>query len=81
MLLVFYLGAIVGITGMARLEGTLFEHYKLVAHILIAGLVLGSAVFVWPFDAEWGAQARGLPLAALVALVPLLLGWLRSRME
>jgi putative membrane protein len=78
-LVLFYMGALVGIAGMANLLGALFERYYLATHTLIGGLVLGSAVFVWPFEAGWTVQLTGLPAAVAAALIPALLGRLGSR--
>lgn len=70
----FYAGAILGIAGMANVLGALFERHGRVAHVIIGGLVLGSAVFVWPLEAPWRSQMAGVPVAVLAALVPILLG-------
>ena len=75
----FYAGAILGIAGAASVLGALFERHARPAHVVIAGLVLGSAVFVWPLEASWTTQAAGLPVAALAAGLPILMGRLGRR--
>lgn len=74
----FYAGAILGISGMANVLGALFERHARPAHIIIGGLVLGSAVFVWPMDAPWRVQTAGVPVALAAALAPVLLARLAA---
>lgn len=69
----FYVGAVLGIAGMANVLGALFESHARPAHVVVGGLVLGSAVFVWPLEAAWRVQLAGVPVAVAAALVPVLL--------
>ncbi|UCH82636.1 MAG: DUF368 domain-containing protein, partial [Candidatus Latescibacterota bacterium] len=80
-LIVFLIGAIVGIVLMARAIGYLFRKHYHFTHALIGGLVIGSVVVIWPWDVDPLGHVKGLVVAAVCALVPWWIHRLQARLR
>ena len=73
-LIVYFLGAVVGIGVMARVMRWLFSRFHQITYAAIIGLVLGSIVSMWPGMAFDLSAAVNVGICILFAVVAFVLG-------